>query len=96
MNQYLIFILGFIIGGVIVYFLIRKPVEIKKETLIEKQAREKAEHLAKINSLIRANKRITNNDVEKLLGISDATATRYFEELGQIGDTGAGVYYEKI
>ena len=44
----------------------------------------------------------TNNDVEKLLGISDATATRYFEELEQegkvrqIGDTGAGVYYEKI
>ncbi len=42
---------------------------------------------------------VTNNDVEKLLGVSDATATRYLSELErngkitQIGTTGKGVYY---
>jgi len=43
--------------------------------------------------------RITNNDVEKLLGVSDATATRYLDKLekeGKIwqeGKTGRFVYY---
>lgn len=43
--------------------------------------------------------KMTNNDVEKLLGVSDATATRYLDELEsegkvrQIGKTGSGVYY---
>jgi Fic family protein len=44
--------------------------------------------------------RVANNDVEKLAGVSDATATRYLEELvaeGKIdkkGDGGRGTYYE--
>jgi len=44
---------------------------------------------------------VTNNDVEALLGVSDATATRYMHELEQdgevrqIGTTGKGVYYIK-
>lgn len=43
--------------------------------------------------------RIANNDVQILLGVSDATATNYLEELekeGKIkqhGDTGRGVFY---
>lgn len=42
---------------------------------------------------------VTNNDIEKLLGVSDATATRYLSELEkegrveQIGTTGRGVEY---
>ncbi len=44
---------------------------------------------------------ITNDDVQKALGISDATATRYLDELEkigvirQIGKTGAGVVYRR-
>ena len=44
---------------------------------------------------------ITNNDVEAMLGISDATATRYFDELEkegkvrQVGKTGRHVHYER-
>lgn len=44
---------------------------------------------------------ITNNDVEKLLAVSDATATRYLDALEQAGDitqkgkTGRNVYYIK-
>lgn len=45
---------------------------------------------------------ITNDEVEKLLHISDATATRYLEilekegKIKQVGKTGKGVVYEKI
>jgi predicted HTH transcriptional regulator len=48
------------------------------------------------------NRKATNNDIEELLGISDATVTRYLEELEkeglikQIGKTGSAVYYKKI
>jgi len=43
--------------------------------------------------------RITNNDVERLLGVSDATATRYLEALEQenrieqVGVSGRSAYY---
>ena len=43
---------------------------------------------------------LTNNDVEKLLGVSDATATRYLDVLEQegvvkqVGTEGKGVYYK--
>ena len=46
--------------------------------------------------------KFTNTDVEKLLSVSDATATRYLDELEkegkvkQVGKTGKHVYYEKI
>ncbi len=42
---------------------------------------------------------VTNNNIENLLGVSDATATRYLDELEkegkvqQIGSTGRGVFY---
>lgn len=45
---------------------------------------------------------LTNDEVEKLLHVSDATATRYLETLEkegkikQVGKTGKGVTYEKI
>ncbi|MDP3880980.1 MAG: HTH domain-containing protein [bacterium] len=45
---------------------------------------------------------ISNNDLENELGVSDATATRYLEELErqgkieQIGKTGRGVKYIRI
>ena len=45
---------------------------------------------------------VTNDEVEKLIHVSDATATRYLEilekegKIKQIGKTGKGVTYEKI
>ena len=45
---------------------------------------------------------ITNDEAEKLLHISDATATRYLEQLEkegkikQAGKTGSNVSYERI
>ena len=46
--------------------------------------------------------KITNDEVEKLLHVSDATATRYLCALKkekknkQVGKTGHGVVYQKI
>ncbi len=75
--------------------------------LIENQAKEKAEHLQKILDMLEkksaqdAKARITNNDVQKLLGVSDATVVRYLDELEksgvlkQVGKTGQSVFYSK-
>jgi predicted HTH transcriptional regulator len=44
---------------------------------------------------------ITNNDVERALGVSDATATRVLDtleksgDITQVGTTGSGVVYRK-
>ncbi|PCI28190.1 hypothetical protein COB55_04155 [Candidatus Wolfebacteria bacterium] len=59
----------------------------------------KVENKKKIFELAQSMERITNEDVEQLLGVSDATATRYLSELEeeekiqQIGTVGTGVYY---
>ena len=45
--------------------------------------------------------RVKNDDVQELLGVSDATATRYLDEMEkdgkirQVGEAGRHVYYEK-
>ena len=83
----------------------------------EKKADGKADGLAKINQerieakergkglileFLKEKGRITNNETEKLLGISDASATRYLDELEkegkirQLGATGSKVAYEPI
>jgi len=112
MLQILIFILGVIVGGVAV-ILFRfsansksrnKEEDIEAEeskSFIAKQTLEKEENKEKILGIFSAQSSITNNDVEKMLGVSDATATRYLDELEeegkvrQVGKTGRHVYYEK-
>ena len=66
---------------------------------IRSQTKEKNKQ--KILESIEAQKSITNDAVENLLLVSDATATRYLDELEkegkikQVGKTGKGVFYEK-
>lgn len=61
----------------------------------------KHKKLAKIMNLFAKKSHITNDDVEKLLHVSDATATRYLSELEkqnkitQTGKTGHAVTYTK-
>ncbi|TAK58113.1 hypothetical protein EPO17_00375 [Patescibacteria group bacterium] len=62
----------------------------------------KAEHKKAIMKLFSVpGDKITNDDVQKLVSVSDATATRYLDELEQeklirqIGPEGKYVYYEK-
>ena len=111
MNSFLIFILGVAVGAAaarIISSLIRANRRIDagmakdSEPLIEKQAREKEENKKKILGILETQSPLTNNHIEQLLGISDATATRYLEELEkegrvrQVGKTGRYVYYEKV
>lgn len=74
----------------------------KTPGLIERQAKEKEESKKKLLGLFGSNEKISNDIVENSLGVSDATATRYLNELEaegkirQVGKTGSGVYYEMI
>ena len=67
----------------------------------EQQERKKGRK-ERIVKLLEEKDRITNNDVEELLGVSDATATNYLDELEkegkieQFGRTGRSVYYKLI
>lgn len=95
---------GIIIGS---YFGVRKKNETKSETLISEQAKQKQKNKEKILEFLNSHdpdpmdgqRKITNDDVEKLLGVSDATATRHLSELEkeqkikQVGTVGHAVYY---
>jgi predicted transcriptional regulator len=70
--------------------------------LAKRQAEQKEANINKILEMLSAKDRITNQEVESELNVSDATATRYLDELekeGKItqeGTDGRYVYYKKI
>jgi len=70
-----------------------------KTGLISEQAEQKTLNKQKILDFIQANGKIQNNDVEKLAGVSNATAERYLDELEkegkltQHGSIGQNVFY---
>lgn len=98
------FLLGLVLGGVAVWLVLRKPT-VKQGGALEgfnKERNEKEEqNKQKILSAQDSQGQITNDDVQKLLGVSDSTATRYLDELEQEGklkqvhEQGRGVYYQK-
>ena len=62
----------------------------------------KQKKLDKIMELLNTKDKVSNADVEKLLRVSDATATRYLSalqkegKLRKVGKTGRSVFYAKI
>jgi len=56
-----------------------------KIDLISEQAEQKVENKQKILTFVQERGRIQNNDVEKLAGVSNATAERYLDELEKEG-----------
>ena len=76
-----------------------RPPQEGERGLIEEKEDEKRENLEKLKEFIRGKDRITNNEAEKFLGISNATAERYLNELEkeglleQVGQIGQGVHY---
>jgi len=111
MNQLLVLIIGLLLGGTVVWFLTRRRTtgqlhksQVSSDKLQEFNAerqKERETNKQKILNLLEEKKRIANNDVQALLSISDATATRYLDELEkdgqikQVGQSGHYVYYEK-
>ncbi|MEK7635352.1 MAG: DUF3796 domain-containing protein [Patescibacteria group bacterium] len=73
-----------------------------KQTLMEKQAKEKADNLGKILNYFNGREKVTNDEVQSLLGVSDATTENYLDQLEkegkivQMGKTGSKVYYTKV
>lgn len=72
----------------------------KRSGLIKEKEDFKRENLDKLRDYIKGKERITNDEVEEILSVSDATATRYLDELEkeglleQVGQIGQGVYYK--
>ncbi|MSR78935.1 MAG: DUF977 family protein [Candidatus Taylorbacteria bacterium] len=66
---------------------------------IAKQMEQKVENKQKILAFVQEHGKIQNNDVEKLAGVSNATAERYLDELEkegkltQHGTIGQSVFY---
>ena len=95
MNYLILFIVA-LVGIALGMYLARR----KANTgFIAKQMEQKAENKQKILEFIQTNGKIQNNDVEKLVGVSNATAERYLDELEkegkltQHGTIGQGVFY---
>ncbi len=71
----------------------------EKTDLIKDKEDKKVENLGKVLEYFTSHQKVSNDDIEKLLGVSDATATNYLSELesrgkiSQIGKDGRYVYY---
>lgn len=94
--NYLLLILATLAGIALGMYIARRKAN---AGFIAKQMEQKTENKQKILAFIQANGKIQNNDVEKLAGVSNATAERYLDELEkegkltQHGTIGQGVFY---
>ena len=94
--NYLLLILVALAGIALGMYLARRKA---KDGFIAKQMGQKAENKKKILAFVQTNGKIQNNDVEKLAGVSNATAERYLDELEkegkliQHGTIGQNVFY---
>lgn len=68
--------------------------------LIEEKEDFKRGNLERLRDYIKDKERISNDEIEKILNVSNATAERYLDELEkeglleQVGQIGQGVYYK--
>jgi Fic family protein len=102
-------ILSGVIAGIIIGFLVwgrrdsSPAAQNDKKIDIPERFEVKNENLEKFKEHItRTSDKITNDMVQEVLGVSDATAVRYLDELEksgiikQVGKTGKYTYYEKV
>lgn len=92
------FIYGVLVGG-----LITAVVMTMAAKQSENASSEKAKKIEELKKFVEStDEKITNDLVQEKLSISDATATRYLDELEkekivkQVGEEGRSVYYKKI
>lgn len=67
------------------FFLGKRSALTGTRAINDKRHREKEAAKERILSMLRDKNEVTNDDVESFLDISDATATRYLEELEKDG-----------
>lgn len=115
MNFVLGLIVGLIIGAMIIYLIMRskKTAETELDSSDEKSngsgnpnpaVEIKKDNFVKLEKFIAeksASDKITNDEIQEFLAVSDATAERYLQDLEkqgkikQSGKTGKYVYYQK-
>lgn len=84
MRWILALVVGIIIGGVAVRFLVKK--EGRGLNAYNRRRQEKEEKAKdEILKMMKSRENITNDDVQGLLNVSDATATNYLDELEDEG-----------
>jgi len=93
--NYFVLIIVALVGIALGMYIARRS----KGGLISEQEVRKTENKQKILAFVKEHGKIQNNDVEKLAGVSNATAERYLDELEeegkltQHGAIGQGVFY---
>ena len=93
--NYTLVIITALVGIALGMYIARR----NKGGLISEQETRKAENKQKILAFVQERGKIQNNDVEKLAGVSNATAERYLNELEregklvQHGTIGQSVFY---
>ena len=98
MNYFILILVG--LGGVwLGRKLALRKTESRFQVVNQERQEQKEEAKKKILEFIRQNGRAKNDDIERMLGVSDATATRYLEELvteGKIVQKGetSQIFYE--
>lgn len=98
MNPFIILIIGIVIGLGIAW-LIKPP---RKTVTLPNynQQKKKESNKERVFEHLKEHDKASNDDIEELLGVSDATVTNYLNELEaegsvkQVGNTGQGVYYK--
>ena len=98
-----IFFLAIVLIAIMVWSLISdkdEKVSAKdRQKALTEQAEKHKRNVAKVLNMAQISDRITNNDIERTLGVSDSTATRYLQELEeqgkieQVGQEGRAVFY---
>lgn len=94
--NYLVLIMVAIAGIALGMYIARRNAN---AGFIAKQTAKKTENKQKILAFTQTHEKIQNNDAEKLVGVSNATAERYLDELEkegkltQHGVIGQGVFY---
>lgn len=92
---------GIILGLIVGYLIGNRN---KTETFTNNAEKLKSEKMAKLKDYLntQTDNEINNEDVRKLLNVSDTTACRYLDELEkenlikQVGTDGPKVYYKKV
>lgn len=90
-----LFVLGILFGSFVTWWIIQAQERFYAADTL------KGKRMHLVMALVEEKERVTNDDVEELLEVSDATAERYLEQLEeagiikQMGRTGKFVYYTK-
>ena len=96
--NYFVLIIVALVGIALGMYIARRKAS---NGFIAKQIEQKTENKQKILAFAQEYGKIQNNDVEKLVGVSNATAERYLDELekegrlAQHGTIGQGVFYTR-